>query len=310
MNRYRLPILLALTLAALPLMANASGEQIFRFSHPDLRKCSSPQCGGDFVRQVNRPRTHCADGSWESACYSAELNLDALDATAEHEDAIRQGFRDRQVLVEGLLRPGEILGNQVPVLTVSAAWEIASGENPENLPYIQVQDSGIVCVTTPCESLRAQAANLRFKRRIAGLDLANTGATPGQLDQAHELLWQEGLLTAGTRYAIEGPGGRSIGVAAQALYLPVPEREPDGAQCGGIAGLACPKGQSCDIDIPNACNGADLSGTCITPPEVCIELYAPVCGCDGVTYSNNCHRQAAGVQLDYEGECATGGVIW
>lgn len=41
-------------------------------------------------------------------------------------------------------------------------------------------------------------------------------------------------------------------------------------------------------------------------PEVCIQIYQPVCGVDGRTYPNSCHAQVAGVDLACEGECPCG----
>lgn len=38
-------------------------------------------------------------------------------------------------------------------------------------------------------------------------------------------------------------------------------------------------------------------------PEMCIEIFSPVCGCDGKTYPNSCYAERSGVSVKAEGEC-------
>src|SRR4030095_1461199 len=72
--------------------------------------------------------------------------------------------------------------------------------------------------------------------------------------------------------------------------------------CGGIVGAGCPKGFFCELPAGN-CDSADLQGVCVPIPEICPDVFDPVCGCDGKTYSNDCERRHAQVQKAHDGEC-------
>ena len=47
---------------------------------------------------------------------------------------------------------------------------------------------------------------------------------------------------------------------------------------------------------------APRAGRC-EPDVFCPEIYAPVCGVDGVTYGNPCEAEHTGVDIAYDGEC-------
>ena len=69
--------------------------------------------------------------------------------------------------------------------------------------------------------------------------------------------------------------------------------------CASEGTCSCGKTQYCDY--ATGCSGA---GTCWTRPELCPGIYDPVCGCNGVTYSNECAAHAAGVDFASKDACS------
>ncbi|MFN0058671.1 MAG: Kazal-type serine protease inhibitor domain-containing protein [Planctomycetota bacterium] len=61
----------------------------------------------------------------------------------------------------------------------------------------------------------------------------------------------------------------------------------------------CPVGFYCEKAVGD-CSGV---GVCTVVPVSCPAIFDPVCGCDGITYSNACEAAAAMVNVETLGEC-------
>ena len=67
---------------------------------------------------------------------------------------------------------------------------------------------------------------------------------------------------------------------------------------------ACKAGQICDLaSCPDVISVDDTAGVCVDKPDTCVAEIKHVCGCDGVTYDNDCLRLVAGAALDHAGKC-------
>jgi hypothetical protein len=68
------------------------------------------------------------------------------------------------------------------------------------------------------------------------------------------------------------------------------------ADCNATEYCATPEGECGGF---GTCSGRGIN-------VFCVATVQPVCGCDGVTYSNACYAQKAGASLQSDGACADG----
>ena len=78
-----------------------------------------------------------------------------------------------------------------------------------------------------------------------------------------------------------------------------------GSPCGGATNTLCAPGLYCKLDS-GTCDDATATGACTAIPQVCPQIYAPVCGCDDKTYFSACGAASASVNIKHDGACTVG----
>lgn len=66
--------------------------------------------------------------------------------------------------------------------------------------------------------------------------------------------------------------------------------------------MACDKNNNC-VSTPTNEESICIDSLLINDSIFCIEIYEPVCGCDGFTYPNYCYAARSGITFYVKGEC-------
>jgi hypothetical protein len=281
----------------------------FVVTQRDARRCVSPICGGYYVKRVNAATTSCADGVSRTECYVSEINLNGLALSSTELDAFNTKLTSGGALVRASIQKFVFGSSHLGKLVATEGWAAATG-SPSTGTFYRVADNGIRCVRAPCPSTSAGKLNSAATQTVATVDFTSTAvaASTTTIDAAFTALGtHDGVLVSGNvAFARCASGSTSCGttMVTNEFFLRVTHSTDTlGQACGGRGQQLCATGQFCSWEPSAICGAADAPGHCATRPDVCLEIYSPVCSCDGHTYSNSCFAAAAGVSVASTGAC-------
>lgn len=281
----------------------------FIVTHRDFRRCISPLCGGFWVKRVNEATTTCADGKKQAECYVASISFGGMGLAAREEQEFRATVEAGHGLIKARTYKTKWNGVTLGTLKASEGWASAtkSVDGSFDGSFYRAADNGIRCITAPCPSTSATLLNAKDSWNVIAVHLDNTQNPADQesLDRAQNALGTtEGVLVAGGVAIPKCIPGSKCGpfVTASDFYLKVTRTEGKGCGTRGAL-MACNAGQYCAWKPEHICGAFDAAGACSYKPDVCNKMLAPVCACDGNTYSNECMAAAAGYSVSSQGAC-------
>lgn len=271
--------------------AALSEGSLFFAARPDLRRCASPLCGGSFVRALNRQKTTCVDGTMAPECYVANLDLRPTGLPAATQQQLVSDQR-KVIFVGAIRRSAKFRG--FGTLVTKEAW-LGVNDTPAGVTLL-TKNNGIVCIKAPCPSFSGELVN-RNREFMLSLDLSVLRASAPDLERVQEALQKDGALLSGR---FRAPYSQTAQLSATQAFLRL--SKPSKRLCGSRGLPACAAGEFCQFE-EGTCGELDRPGVCTRRPQVCIEIFAPVCGCDGKTYGNACFAAAAGASVAHKGAC-------
>lgn len=206
----------------------------------DLRKCAAPVCGGFFLNRLNASTTKCVDGSYQTDCYTPELDLSEAGLPASAFDKLVSAanvVNNTHAIVRGRFAktnstPQPSLGRFV----VTEVWLAQSDAVPSGV-FAKVLDNGIRCITAPCPSTTEKALNSSRKANIADIDFTDAQVSEHVLETvAADMFKPYGAIIAGDRYKVSP---HAKGRTATAVFLRLTADAPEACFVGGCSAQIC-----------------------------------------------------------------------
>jgi hypothetical protein len=282
----------------------------YKYSRSDMRRCASPICGGVFVKAVNsesqkgahRGETQCGDGSWASDCYVGQINYSSFGSDIENQIAFDQNFKSGSALIRGELAVGVLeSGSSYGQLFAYEAWAArTSAAATGAIASLTLSDalcSGSACARGFRNTVNGRSNPTAFQKiKYAG----NFSREDRDEATAAGLKGGRGLLTAGT---VTTRGNVATHTITQFFTRVDRKLGAQGAGCGSRGLAECASDLYCAFPAGSQCGALDTGGVCSRRAEACIQLFQPVCGCDGITYGSACDASSARMSVAYDGEC-------
>ena len=200
---------------------------------PDQRYCPTPACGGWWLTKVNQ-YTVAADESVldasvipivPSPVYVAAIDYRALGLSDREIAEFQHQILAGRAFIRGVLRPYPSRWpswfRPLQQLAATGTWVAANDNDPVG-PYLNVRNSGIVCITTPCPYYDVQELNTGYKTAAHELDLKRARLTDKQTELARREVAGNGLIMTGIRFESQGQTGTGLGIAATKVFFTFP----------------------------------------------------------------------------------------
>ena len=249
--------------------ADGSGTYTYYTVAPDLRRCASPFCGGYWVSRVNSSSTRCHDGTYAASCYVAVADWARLGLDEAARERVVGSIYGNGLLVRATIGSKTLPAGRFGEVRPTEAW-LAQGPNPPSGPFAKISETGVRCITTPCNSFRERKLNGSATASLAELGWDDADVSDEQIGRAIQELFVHDLIIAGDRYTVRGPGGSAKARTVSQYYTRA--RNQRTCYVGGCSGQVC-------SDRP------DVITTCEWRPEyacyadaVCEEQVEGECG--------------------------------